>query len=114
MLCTCTLGTLLFLLSPFSSSYSFILSVSSHPFIVILLLLGTIQALIIFFIFPMNELNTVSLIQASWLFPTGDLENLRGILIVSLRVIEYSRIILFETKQPKLVLLTKAWFLVLY
>ena len=62
-----------FPLSPFSSSYSFILSVSSHPFIVIFLLLGTIK-LFFFFIFPMNELNAVSRIQAYWLFPTGGLE----------------------------------------
>ena len=65
-----------FLFFLFSSSYSFILSVSSHPFIVILLLLGMINLLILLFNFQINELIAVSRIQASWLFTIGYLENL--------------------------------------
>ena len=61
--------------SPFYSFSLFILPLFSHPFIVILLLLGVTKLLILFFIFSMNELNANSRIQASWLFPTGDLEN---------------------------------------
>ena len=58
--------------SPFHSFSMFILSVSSHPFIVTLILLGMKKLLMLFLIFPMNELNEIFRIRAPWLFPTGD------------------------------------------
>ena len=47
--------------SLFSSFLLFILSVSSHPFIVTLILLEMKKLLILFSIFPMNELNAIFL-----------------------------------------------------
>ena len=76
----------------------FILPLFSHPFIVILLLLGVTKLLILFFKFPMNELKANSRIQASWLFPTRYLENCQGSSIVSLRVIECPSIILSKLR----------------
>ena len=52
-----TFGTHLFPHSPFPSFSLFIHSVSSHPFIVTLILLGLKKLLILFLLFPMNELN---------------------------------------------------------
>ena len=45
--------------SPFPSFLLFILSVSSHPFIVTLILLGMKKLLILFLIFRVNELNEI-------------------------------------------------------
>ena len=55
----------------------------------------------------MNELNEVSQIYASLLFPTEVLGIWWGILIVFLGVIKFSRIIPFETEQTKLIRLIK-------
>ena len=55
----------------------------------------------------MNELNEVSCIYASFLFPTKVLGIWWGILIVFLGVIKFSRIIPFETKQIKPIRLIK-------
>ena len=72
----------------------------------ILRLLGTTRPFILSLDF-MQELNEVSQIHASLLFPTEVFSIWWRILIVFLGVIKFPRIILFETEQNKPIRLIK-------